>query len=344
MSDRACSEPNHTGRARYYSGTIYRAVLFMRHLITLFHSIVLGAMFTLSPARAGPQPTGPRITTTPAVKASPLSVLAKYLTTADQDQQWEFAAITLDVLLDVYTRELLTSAGEKASTSARRTKLARRQRATRGLIDQIELARLKLAEGGNFSLYVDPRQQILIIVEGQTVVVSGPRASAEDRISGPVIEQFCAFNDCSILHDIPPQAEEAEADLEGIWVLRQGNDPSFRIGGGIHCEFDTLEHGDRKAAVCKRLAGELLRLAAALRQAASQNRAIDWRRLLNSPPGTTPPYIVLNADGAYLEIELDLLRKAEKDAWQDMLSWLRDEIEGRPVQPVIIRAGRFLQK
>lgn len=343
MSDRTSSDPDQPGRARYYTDTFYRADFFMRHLILLVQSILLGAAFILSPAWAAPPP-GPRITTPPPVKASPLSALARQLTTADQDRQWEFAAITLDVLLDVYTAELQDSAAEKASTSTRRAKLARWQRATRGLIDQIELARLKLAEGGHFSLYVDPRQQILIIVEGQTVVVSGPRASAEDRISSPVIEQFCAYNDCSILHEIPPQAEEAEGDLEGIWVLRQGNDPSYRIGGGIHCEFDTLEHGDRKAAVCQRLAGELFKLAAALQQAASQSQTIDWELLLNSPPGTTKPYIVLNSDGAHLALELDLLRKAEKDDWRDMLTWLRDEIEGRPVQPVIIRAGRFLEE
>ena len=44
------------------------------------------------------------------------------------------------------------------------------------------------------------------------------------------------------------------------------------------------------------------------------------------------------------EIELDLLRKAEKDAWRDMLIWLRDETEDRPSQPAVIRAGRFLQQ
>jgi hypothetical protein len=261
---------------------------------------------------------------------------------ADQDLQWEFAAITLDVLLDVYTQELLTSAEEKASTSARRTKLARWQRATRGLIDQIEHARLQLAQGGHFGLYVDPRHQILIIVEGRTVVVSGPRTSAEDRISSPVLEQFCAYNDCSILYATPAQASGPGADLAGIWVLRQGKRPSYRISSGIHCEFDTLEYSDRKAAVCQQLAGELLKLAAALRQAASQSQAIDWEQLLNSPPGTTKPYIVLNGDGAHLALELDLLNKADRDNWRDMLKWLRYETEGRPNQPAILRAGQFL--
>lgn len=322
--------------------TIYCADLFMRHLITLFHSILLGAVFTLSPAWAGPPPPGSRISTTPPVEASPLSVLARQLTTAEPDLQWEFAAITLDVLLDVYTRELLTSAEEKASTSVRRAKLARWQRATSGLIDQIELARLKLAQGGLLSIYVDPRHQILIIIEGQTVVVSGPHASAEDRVSSPVIEQFCAYNDCSILHDTPPQATAAGTDLEGIWVLRQGKRPSYQIGIDIQCEFDTLEYGDHKAAVCQRLAVELFQLAAALQQVASQGQAIDWEWLLNSPPGTTKPYIVLNSDGAYLELELDLLSKADKDGWRDVLEWLRSETEGRPGQSMIIRTEQFL--
>ena len=323
-------------------GIDYRVVLFMHHSITTAYGIMLAALLTMAPALATSPPPGLRVTTPPPLQASPLSVLAKQLTTADQDRQWEFAAIALDVLLDVYTQELLTSAEEKASTSARRSKLARWQRATRGLIDQIELARLKLAEGGRFSLYVDPRHQILIIVEGQTVVVSGPRASAEDRISSPIIEQFCAYNDCSILHDISAQAVEAETELHGIWVLRQGKDPSYQIDIDIQCEFETLENGDRKAAVCQQLAGELHELATALRQAISQGLTIEWERLLHSPPGTTQPYILLNADGAYLELELDLLSKADGDNWGDMLEWLRDEAENRPGRPTIIRARQFL--
>ena len=121
-----------------------------------------------------------------------------------------------------------------------------------------------------------------------------------------------------------------------------GKDPSYQIDIDIQCEFETLENGDRKAAVCQQLAGELHELATALRQAISQGLTIEWERLLHSPPGTTQPYIFLNADGAYLELEFDLLSKADEENWGDMLEWLRDEAENRPGHPTIIRAQQFL--
>jgi hypothetical protein len=314
----------------------------MRQPIKICRSLLLAAALTPLPAWAVQPPSGPRITTPTPVQPPRLSVLARQLAMAEHDEQWEFAAITLDVLLDVYNTELQNSAAEKASTAARRKKLARWQRATRGLIDQIEIARLRLAQGGRFSLYVDPRHQILIIVEGQTVVVSGPHASADDRISAPVLAQFCAYNDCSILRTSPEQETRPELDLPGIWVLSQRSRPAYQIGSDLRCEFETLDERDRKADVCKRLSGELLQLAAALQQTASRAYAIDWAQLLKSRPGTRHPYLVLNSEGAYLGLQLDLLNKAGTDDWQDMLEWLRHKIDGRPGRLVIIRADQFL--
>jgi len=306
------------------------------------HSILLAAALSFLPAWAAPPPPGPRITAPVSIQPPPLSILARQLTTADPDQQWEFAAITLDVLRDVYSRELLSSAGEKASTSARRAKLARWQRGTQGLINQIELARLSLAQGGRFNLYVDPRHQILIIVEGQTVVVSGPRASEDDQISSLVLEQFCAYNDCSILRTTVTKEKEPESGLPGVWILRQRTRPSYQIGDDLRCEFDTLENRTQKAVICNRLASELSQFAAALEQAARQGHTIDWQRILRLPPASRHPYLELNSEGAYLEPDLDLLLKADGDNWQDAVEWLRHKIEGRPARLAIIRAGQFL--
>lgn len=305
-------------------------------------STLLAAVISFIPAWAAAPPPGPRITAPVPVQPPALSVLARQLTTADPDQQWEFAAITLDVLLDVYSRELSNSVGETASTAARRAKLARWQRATQGLINQIELARLSLAQGGRFSLYVDPRHQILIIVEGQTVVVSGPHASAEDQVSSPVLEQFCAYNDCSVLRNEVAQETKPEPGNRGVWILRQGTRPAYQVGDDLRCEFDTLENRVHKAGVCTRLATELRQFAAALEHAARQSHTIDWALVLKSPPASRHPYLVVNGEGAYIETDLKLLTKADRDAWQDAVEWSRRWFEGRSGRLAIIRAGQFL--
>lgn len=304
--------------------------------------ILLPALLAIAPALAAPPPDGNRITVTTQNTPSPLAVLAGQLLSADPDQQWDFAAITLDVLLETYERELQAAAREKASTSARRAKLARWRRATRGLAAQLQASRLKLAEGAAFSLYVDPRDQILIVIDGQVVVVSGPRGMNDDEIAASILDRYCAYNDCSILGSNPTPVEAGRPTSAGIWLLSQQMRPSYQIGADLACEFDSIENRNRKAQVCEQLANELEQLAQALQQAVNQQHLVDWKHLMRSPPNKTPPYIVLNRGGDFLELQLNLLNRFEGDDWQDMLEWLRRGIEGIPRRLVVRRTKQFL--
>ena len=313
----------------------------MRLPVELQILIVLFSLLATLSVPAAPPPGGTRIATKAESNPSPLAELAAQLVSARQDQQWEFAAIALDVLLETYERELEAASREKASTRARRAKLARWQRATRGLVAQLHSSRLKLAEGAAFSLYVDPRGQILIVVDGQTVVVSGPRGMNDDEIAASILDQYCAYNDCSILVSDPGPVEARRPEASGTWLLSQQMRPRYQLGDDLVCEFDSIENRRRKAQVCEQLAAELDQLARALQQTINQGHPIDWQHMMQSPPKKTRPYIVLNGKGDFLELPLKLLNRVEGDGWQDMLEWLRRGIDGTPRQLVILRADRF---
>jgi hypothetical protein len=305
--------------------------------------ILLTTLLVGFAARAEPSSKGPRISMRAPAQIPKISELARHLISAGEDQQWEFAAITLDVLLDAYTRELQTSADDGASTPARRAKLARWQRATQGLISQLQGARTRLGQGAPFSLYVDLRHQVLIIVEGQAIVVSGPRSGAEKEISAPVVQHYCAFNDCSFLETEVAAEAEAKSAVAGNWALDQRMRPTYEIGDELRCEFDTLAGRNRKAQLCQQLSVELQRLVESLRQAISQGHTIDWERLSILPPNAgARSSVVVNEEGAYLQIELQLLSRAEKHEWQNMLDWLRRKIDGSAGQLVIYRTGHYL--
>lgn len=305
--------------------------------------ILLTTLFVGFSAWAAPPATGPRISMRSPAQVPKISELARHLTSAGVDQQWEFAAITLDVLLDAYTRELQTSADDRASTPARRVKLARWQRATQGLIGQLQGARTRLGQGAPFSLYVDLRHQVLIIIEGQAIVVSGPRSGTEKEISAPVVQQYCAFNDCSFLQTEVAAEKVTEPKVTGNWTLDKRMRPAYEIGDALRCEFDTLADRNRKAQVCSQLGVELQRLVESLRQATSQGHALDWERLAILPPNAgTRSSVIVNEEGAYLQIELQLLSRAERHDWQNMLDWLRQKLDGYVGQLVISQTGRYL--
>jgi hypothetical protein len=319
-------------------------------LLTVMHrqtiailGILLTTLFVGFSAWAAPPPSGPRISMRAPAQIPRISELARHLISAGEDQQWEFAAITLDVLLDAYTRELQTAADDSASTRERRAKLARWQRATQGLISQIQDARTRLGQGAPFSLYVDLRHQVLIIVEGQAIVVSGPRSGGEKEISAPVVQHYCALNDCSFLQTQGTAEKEAESEVAGNWALDQRMRPAYEIGDQLRCEFDTLADRNRKAQLCSQLGAELERLVEALRMAISQGHTIDWERLAISPPNTAPrSSVIVNEEGAYLQIELQLLSRAERHDWQNMLDWLRQRLNGHVGQLVISETGHYL--
>lgn len=289
--------------------------------ISLAHVLCAVALMvpTASTGAAGSRP-GARI----QVEPPRLALLARHLEKLGVSATWDFASLTLDALLDAYRQELADAAREPASTPERRAKLARWRGATADLARQIQAARLRLLDGATFRVYADPQQQVLIIVDGRPIAVSGPRPDADRAIEERVIAQFCAYNDCSPLAAAEPVAQPATDEPPAAWILGERIPPTFEIYGVMRCEFTDIADRRRKAEACYRAAAEATELAAAIPRAQRQGYRIDWDWMVHTPSArASAGQVVVNSDGAYLAQPSRMLSRLSAGDWQDLVGWLR---------------------
>jgi hypothetical protein len=67
-----------------------------------------------------------------------------------------------------------------------------------------------------------------------------------------------------------------------------------------------------------------------MRQAQGRGYRIDWDWLAIRPPShTSTGQVVVNTDGAYLELPTDMLVRVSRSDWQGMVAWLRPDGDNR---------------
>ena len=269
--------------------------------------------------------------------------IASHLIASGSGDPWWFTAVTLQALLDAYAEELDRAALETPSTPARRAKLARWRSATRGLIGRLEDAQTRLGQGAAFSIQVDPRHQIVLLIDGQPIVVSGPRGGTESAISARVERDYCAYQDCSMLDDAAADAIREMIAAAGNWVLSQRRPPAYEIGDQLRCKFADIADRERKARTCAQLHRELQELLTGLQRANGRGYRIDWPQLALVPAITAPRVnVVVNGVGDYLPMTLPLLRAAGQADWASIRSWLQRMHAGDPHPLVITGTERYL--
>lgn len=303
------------GRTSHHQGPF-------RHVLKPAPSPLLAALLILATAMssATADMRGARIQLEPPR----LALLARHVESLGSAAVWDFASITLDALLDSYREELEDAAREPASTPERRAKLARWRRATADLATRIQSARLRLLDGATASVYTDPQHQVLIVVDGRPIAVSGPRLEADRVIEDRVVERFCAYNDCSPLAASPTPPPLTRTGTAGSWVLGQDLPPTFEIDGTLRCEFTSMVDRDRKGRACRRTADQALQLAAALQEAQRRGHRVDWEWLMhNRPSRAADGQVVVNPQGAYLPLPSHMLTRIHVDDWPSLVRWLR---------------------
>ncbi len=261
------------------------------------------------------------------LRPSAFAQLARQVSAAGEAQQREFAGIALDILLNAFQREVQVAQQERPRESEERQKLASWRRGTQAMVWRLQALRADLDAGGSLAIHVDSRFQVMILVNGDAVLVSGPRIEIEPEIERHVVERYCEANDCSVL-EAGGQAAGSEMVPPGgraaLWVFQQDGGPSYQIGDWVQCRFGSLAQRDAKEAVCRRLLDELLLFDSALRQANAQGHRVEWDRLAGSLPAEQgESQVVLNADGAFVRLPLPLMARMGREDWQRAIAWLR---------------------
>jgi hypothetical protein len=301
-------------------------------------------LFLLAVQALAQQPQQAR-PSTPAINAAPsaLAVLARHLSDAEIYQRLEFAQIALDAMIDAYRWELDAARAERPKTPARRQKLARWQRATQALLGELSLARWRLSEARDITVTVDSASQVIVLIDRKPLIVSASRPALEQLIERSVVEQFCAFNDCSFLRRERGTPAQRAPAVAGNWHLGAPERPVYDTGRDLHCVFSSLTERRRKASVCTQLLDQLLELQRALGQAQRRGYPIDWQVMAGSrPENAAEPVLQINDSGAFVRVPPALLARLDANDWDAAVRWLREGDDGGKSVLVVRRADKLL--
>lgn len=307
------------------------------------HCIALLAILLHGVCTAQDAPPAPRPVTRIEPQTARLAAVARQVRQSDAAVQWDFANIALDVLLESYRLELHSAASEKASTAGRRAKLASWRSGTQELIARLESSHVRLADGATLGIQVDAQDQVLIVIDGQPIAVSALRPDAEQSIDEQILQRFCGYNDCRVLAKDNPAKDRLTAAAAGTWQFAPNRPPTFEIGQLIRCEFTGTDRRREKSAACRLLAVEALQVAARLDQVREQGYRVD-REILSdfTPTHLANGRIIVNRDGAYIDVPTRMLSRLDRAELQRLIEWLPSTATPHESPLVIQRANRLL--
>ncbi len=275
--------------------------------------------------------------------ASPFVVLAGAMARAESFQRLEFVQVTLDALIDAYENELRSAMAERPREQERRRKLARWKNATRTLLDELQGIRWRLGEVADIDIHVDGVGSVILFVGDMPVIVSAPRPALEKQIAQSVVEQYCAFNDCSFLQTPAAGLSRARSAARGSWSFGTLDHPVYETAQGLRCVYADLAARGRKAQLCIQLSEQLIELRDALADAQRRGFWVDWRFIADTPPRHTAATLVtINGDGIYVRRSLPLVARLDARDWRDVVAWLGAQAVGRSAPLIVSHADRLV--
>jgi hypothetical protein len=259
-----------------------------------------------------------------------LKTLAGLLAIEDEVMQWEFAGIGLDLLAEVYGRQLEAVLREDRSTPGARKKLISWRRGVDDYIAMLEDVRRDLDEGLPLEFFVDPLQRVVVSVGERVVILSPPPGVDEHDFEQEVVERFCAGNDCDWLGARGGNGQGSSTGAgRGTWSYSQNQRLQYRVGDRYSFEFDGFGERKRKAVTGDAAVTELEQLAAALAQADNDGYPVDWRYLAENQPVSGRTNVVINEGGDYLGVRIPLLARLRPTDWDAVVRWIRQGAWGR---------------
>ena len=306
----------------------------------LFLRIVLCVSWTVSfGALAGELPTDSSLLRTePSVP-----LLAARLKDAPLELRADFALVALSELIEAYSQEADRARAELRRTGGNRD-LSRWVRAIDALIR--ELQGLLDALGPDMPVQIMGRdaQTVYLIVDGEPVLLSGPRASDRAMLEQRVLERFCSRNYCDDLFEdhLPQVAASVTREPPPLWRFSDQGGPVCTSGSGLELQFRSASDLRRKREICTHVVAELNSLITALRDSISDGKPVEWAHLAIHPDsGTDLQRAVFNAAGDYLLLPLPSLSGAQQ-FFTASLPWVAARVEDRRYNLVILNAEEKL--
>jgi hypothetical protein len=286
-----------------------------------------------------------------SIRIPPLAIVAQHLMLADVVMKKQFAEISLIQLLAAYESELLKTRQYDSLTPSQGRELVQWRWETSRMIAYLRSMTKRLIAGAPFGLYVNPAFRVMVIVDGQPVMVTGPRLDKrKQELENSIIEQFCAANDCSWI--IFPEANQESAEAEkgkqqvsskGSWLFQTDSQPRYKIGENIFCVFKGIDNRQLKAEVCEQMLDEIDKLSDALKMHVSNGERINWQLLQESQADLASGNLPVLYDGnRFVKLESSLLAKLFIKDWQRVVRWLEQSVSETETTLVVAKADLLL--
>lgn len=260
-----------------------------------------------------------------------------------EEEQRMFAHIALDELSAAYQAELDQVRVAVAKSQKGQQKRRRWFIATNIFLANLQRASQLLNSYASFRLYIDKKHNVLIVVDDQPIVVSGPRINDEVALEKRIIDRYCSQKEClRPVRNSRYDNFEQQFSAPGSWLLGQSGRIEYVTGDGLLFEFNNMTNRVEKREAVHAVIIELRHIVISLKRYLHNGGSIDWTGIaIISSPADNDHKFVLNNQGDYIRIRLPNLHK-EGNILFEALPWLHARVKGEPYQLKISNADRLL--
>ncbi|GAB3274826.1 hypothetical protein [Parahaliea aestuarii] len=261
---------------------------------------------------------------------------------AGEDEQRLFASLALQGLVEIYFAEADLARREaigEANAQARRGWAFSVEQYTEELLEIDAL----LAAGGAVQVLPGSAGEVpMLIVEGQRVMLSHPRAAEQTAYEQQLLNNFCQREHCEAMLPLLAEGVAQPAESQPVTVNWSFSPEGMRCGyREITLLFSEQAPSPLARDICQQLFSEVALLEEELRWQHWRGVPIDWPRLMIqrrvAQPGHT---VVVNSLGDVLLLRLPILA-ANGSLFQGLSGWLRAAVNDSPAPLLELRAADY---
>lgn len=202
---------------------------------------------------------------------------------------------------------------------------------------------------------IGPDHDLHLTVDGQPVVVAGPRPREQAALEQRILVNYCTLNLCdpgeyastavslgsNIAISISPYASGAGDNAVITRWSFSPIGPSCGTDDGLEFQFANADVLRQKRTLCTAIVTELQQLAALITRQAAMGIAVDWNALRIEPIDSGAQQVNLNSGGTTIDMPLPFL-VALPELFELARPWLAAKVRGETFHLVLINADRLM--
>lgn len=201
--------------------------------------------------------------------------------------------------------------------------------ATEGYASRLFGLSESVMSGAPVDVRVEQEGTVLLIIDGNTVIVSGPNIANPEILENRIIDRVCMDPACDTLATATFDMNYTPS-VSGRWSHTDTQSPVYATTNGLNFLFEDAANLPAKEAACSAIANELASIVNAVKNLLWQKQPVDWNAIAVRPDAADPNTQVLriNPNGDFVKLSLPQLVQVPY-VLQSALPWVRSQVEGR---------------